>query len=225
MPERQTTQPALFTLIATLFFVIGALFGNSQSVAAKSPTSGYIQLAQNNYRPPPPPKRPKAVQQRTQPKAAAPGRGAKAAKPPPRPSKAKAAPRSGSGAKVATPKRPSSANLSGTFKRHGTAVGGQNAKPVGTVPKDLKKDIHKHIGKLKSQVLRSNQETTNVVGGKYTKSTQVRKGKDGGQSRAEYTRFKNPDGKTIKTYKDSYDRANRWKHRKPLKGGPEGRNK
>lgn len=112
MPERQTTQPALFTSIATLFFVLGALFGNSQSVAAQSPTSGYIQSAQNNYRPPPPPKRPKAVQQRTQPKAAAPGRGAKAAKPPPRPSKAKAAPRSGSGAKVATPKRPSSANPS-----------------------------------------------------------------------------------------------------------------
>jgi hypothetical protein len=28
---------------------------------------------------------------------------------------------------------------------------------------------------------------------------------------------------TAETYKDSYDRANTFKHRKPLRGGPEGR--
>jgi RHS repeat-associated protein len=69
-------------------------------------------------------------------------------------------------------------------------------------------------------------KTTTTVGkeGKYTKTTEVRPSKQSpGQSRAEYTRVKNKDGKVIKTYKDSYDRANNFQHRKPLTGGPEGR--
>jgi hypothetical protein len=44
-----------------------------------------------------------------------------------------------------------------------------------------------------------------------------------GQSRAVYVRIRNSKGKVIRTYKDSYDRANRWQGRKPLRGGPEGR--
>ncbi len=69
-------------------------------------------------------------------------------------------------------------------------------------------------------------KTTTTVGkeGKYTKTTEVRPSKQApGQSRAEYSRVKNKDGKVIKTYKDSYDRANKFQHRKPLTGGPEGR--
>jgi hypothetical protein len=62
------------------------------------------------------------------------------------------------------------------------------------------------------------------VGEKFTKTTEVRPSKvSPGQSRAEYTRVKNADGKVIKTYKDSYDRSNKFMHRKPLTGGPEGR--
>jgi hypothetical protein len=61
------------------------------------------------------------------------------------------------------------------------------------------------------------------VGNKFTKTTEVRPGKGAGQSRAEYTRVKNANGKTIKTHKDSYDKANKFQHRKPLRGGPEGR--
>jgi RHS repeat-associated protein len=59
--------------------------------------------------------------------------------------------------------------------------------------------------------------------GKFTKTTEVRPGKGPGQSRAEYIRYKNAEGKTIRTYKDSYDRANKFQGRKPLRGGPEGR--
>jgi RHS repeat-associated protein len=67
-------------------------------------------------------------------------------------------------------------------------------------------------------------KTTETVGGKYTKTTEVRPSKQQpGQSRAEYVRYKNSDGKVIKTHKDSYDRANNFQHRKPLRGGPEGR--
>jgi RHS repeat-associated protein len=66
-------------------------------------------------------------------------------------------------------------------------------------------------------------KTTESIGGKYTKTTEVRPGKGPGQSRAEITRVKNSEGKTIRTYKDSYDRANKFQHRKPLRGGPEGR--
>ena len=60
------------------------------------------------------------------------------------------------------------------------------------------------------------------IGG-FTKKTEVRPGKGPGQSRAEYVRVKNSDGKTIRTYKDSYDRAGKFQGRKPLTGGPEGR--
>ena len=59
--------------------------------------------------------------------------------------------------------------------------------------------------------------------GKFTRTTETRPGKGPGQSRAEYVRIKNADGKTVKTYKDSYDRAGKHQGRKPLRGGPEGR--
>jgi hypothetical protein len=52
---------------------------------------------------------------------------------------------------------------------------------------------------------------------------EIRPGKGPGQSRAHYTRYKNNEGKTIRTYKDSYDRAGKFQGRKLLTGGPEGR--
>ena len=61
--------------------------------------------------------------------------------------------------------------------------------------------------------------------GKFTKITWVVRGKGGGASRAVYTVIKDSKGRVIKTFKDSYDRANRFMHRKPLRGGPEGRSK
>ncbi len=64
---------------------------------------------------------------------------------------------------------------------------------------------------------------TESVGGKYTKTTDVKPGKGPGQSRAEYVRYKNQDGKVIRTQKFTYDRANRFQHKKPMRGGPEGR--
>ncbi|MBA3673950.1 MAG: hypothetical protein H0W75_03180 [Chitinophagaceae bacterium] len=67
-------------------------------------------------------------------------------------------------------------------------------------------------------------KTTESIGGKYTKTTEVRPStKSPGQSRAEYVRIKNSSGKVVKTYKDSYDRGNKFQGRKPLRGGPEGR--
>lgn len=65
--------------------------------------------------------------------------------------------------------------------------------------------------------------TETVGGGKYTKKTEVRpSNKQSGQSRAEYVRYKNKDGKTIRSYKDSYDKSNKFQHRKPTTGNPEG---
>jgi RHS repeat-associated protein len=59
--------------------------------------------------------------------------------------------------------------------------------------------------------------------GKFTKTTEIRPGKGPGQSRAEYVRYKNEKGETIRTHKDSYDRAGNFQGRKPLTGGPEKR--
>ena len=73
-----------------------------------------------------------------------------------------------------------------------------------------------------SKVQKSNK-TEEIGGGKFTKTTETRPGKGPGQSRAEYVRIKNKNGKVVKTYKDSYDRANKFQGRKPLRGGPEGR--
>lgn len=66
-------------------------------------------------------------------------------------------------------------------------------------------------------------KSTTTVGEKYTKKTEIRPGSSPGQSRAEYVRYKSPSGRTVRTYKDSYDRSNKFQHRKDLTGGPEGR--
>ncbi|MEP7147804.1 MAG: RHS repeat-associated core domain-containing protein [Acidobacteriota bacterium] len=69
----------------------------------------------------------------------------------------------------------------------------------------------------------SKSTSTKSVGGKFTKKTKVEPGRDPGQSRAEIVTVKTRGGRLIRSYKDTFDRANRFKHRKPLRGGPEGR--
>lgn len=99
----------------------------------------------------------------------------------------------------------------------------QVTKTVATVEKTVDKtvDVSKTTSKL-SKVEKST--TTTKIGDKFTKTTEVRPStKAPGQSRAEYVRYKNQNGKVIRTYKDSYDRANTFQHRKSLTGGPEGR--
>ncbi|MEW6746581.1 MAG: polymorphic toxin-type HINT domain-containing protein [Planctomycetota bacterium] len=59
--------------------------------------------------------------------------------------------------------------------------------------------------------------------GDFTEKRWTVPGDRGGASRAEYHVWKNAEGRVIKTYKDSFDQHNRWEHRKPLRGGPEGR--
>ncbi len=76
-------------------------------------------------------------------------------------------------------------------------------------------------GKKLSKV--SKETKTETVGGKFTKKTKVVPGKGPGQSRAEIVTVKNQKGETIRTHKDSFDRAGKFQHRKPLRGGPEGR--
>lgn len=108
----------------------------------------------------------------------------------------------------------------------GTAAA--DVRGVASAPKaklapevDAAKPAVKPVEKL-SKVEKS--KTVEQIGdGKYTKTTEVRPGIGPGQSRSEYVRIKDAEGKTIKTYKDSYDRANKFQHRKPLRGGPEGR--
>ncbi|WP_158238005.1 RHS repeat domain-containing protein [Emticicia sp. TH156] len=89
-----------------------------------------------------------------------------------------------------------------------------------TMAEKTPKDFQEGFQKL-SKVEKS--KTAEKVGEKFTKKTEVRPGRGPGQSRAEYVTYKNEDGKTVKTYKDSYDRGNQFQGRKPLRGGPEGR--
>ena len=73
----------------------------------------------------------------------------------------------------------------------------------------------------KQSKVEKSTKTEPVGNGKYTKTTEVKPGKGPGQSRAEYIRYKNSDGKTIKVVKDSYDRGNKFQHRKiklPISG-------
>lgn len=74
----------------------------------------------------------------------------------------------------------------------------------------------------KSKVQKS-VKTEEVGGGKFIKKTKISPGKGPGQSRAEMEMTKNADGKLIRTRKFSYDRANKFQGKKPLRGGPEGR--
>lgn len=91
-----------------------------------------------------------------------------------------------------------------------TTVIKQEGNTVQVVEK-AEKSVSETTKKL-SKVERT--KTTETIGGKYTKTTEVKPGKGPGQSRAEYVKYKNQDGKTIKMYKDSYDRANKFQHRK-----------
>ncbi|WP_246834017.1 RHS repeat-associated core domain-containing protein [Pedobacter sp. G11] len=93
-------------------------------------------------------------------------------------------------------------------------------KTEAKVEKSIVKSAEAGSQKL-SKVEKS--KTVENIGDKFTKKTEVRPGKGPGQSRAEYSTYKNKDGKTVKTYKDSYDRGNKYQGRKPLRGGPEGR--
>jgi RHS repeat-associated protein len=89
-------------------------------------------------------------------------------------------------------------------------------KPAEIVPSKVEKVVPSKVEKSKT--------IENVGTGQFTKTTEVKPSKvSPGQSRAEYVRYKNKDGKVIKTYKDSYDRGNNYQGRKPLRGGPEGR--
>ncbi|MES2457435.1 MAG: DUF6443 domain-containing protein [Bacteroidota bacterium] len=94
------------------------------------------------------------------------------------------------------------------------------AKAEAKVEKSIVKSAEVGSQKL-SKVEKS--KTVENIGDKFTKKTEVRPGKGPGQSRAEYTTYKNKAGKTVKTHKDSYDRGNKYQGRKPLRGGPEGR--
>ncbi|MBS1600828.1 MAG: hypothetical protein JST75_21590 [Bacteroidetes bacterium] len=83
-------------------------------------------------------------------------------------------------------------------------------------------DIIKKTGVKLSKVEKA-IEKTEIGGGKFVKTAETRPGIGEGQSRAVFTRVKNAEGKVVKTYKDSYNQGNKFMHRKPLTGGPEGR--
>jgi hypothetical protein len=62
-----------------------------------------------------------------------------------------------------------------------------------------------------SKVLKSTS-TTRI--GRFIKRTEIRPGRGPGQSRAEYSVYKNERGEVVKVTKDSYDRAGNFQHRK-----------
>jgi RHS repeat-associated protein len=94
---------------------------------------------------------------------------------------------------VLVPLRPGTQQSSSSTNNSGSTANNTNAKQ-SKVPKST---------------------TTQSIGnGKFTKTTVVKPGNKPGQSRAEYIKYKNQSGKTIKVVKDSYDRANKFQHRK-----------
>ncbi len=93
-----------------------------------------------------------------------------------------------------------------------------NEKPKNNAKSNTESNSNSKQSKVQKKT------TTETIGnGKYTKITEVRPGKGPGQSRAEYIRYKNSKGTTIRSVKDSYDRANKFQNRKPTTGDPEGR--
>ena len=108
-----------------------------------------------------------------------------------------------------------------TAKQSAKQVARQTTKQ--TVKQTTKQTV-KQTTKTTTKLSKVQKTTsTKTVGSKFTKKTKIEPGKGPGQSRAEYVTIKTKDGRTIRTYKDSYDRANKFRHRKPLRGGPEGR--
>jgi hypothetical protein len=109
---------------------------------------------------------------------------------------------------------------------------GGPAKPVGVKPAavQLKPTTQQSSSKSNGSNTKSStpskvEKSTKVEQvGNFTKKTKIEPSKiSPGQSRSEYVTYKNRDGKVIRTYKDSYDRGNKFQGRKPLRGGPEGR--
>ena len=108
-----------------------------------------------------------------------------------------------------------------TAKQSAKQVARQTTKQ--TVKQTTKQTV-KQTTKTTTKLSKVQKTTsTKTVGSKFRKKTKIEPGKGPGQSRAEYVTIKTKDGRTIRTYKDSYDRANKFRHRKPLRGGPEGR--
>jgi len=85
----------------------------------------------------------------------------------------------------------------------------------------VKHGIKKAVTKL-SKVNKEVREET-IGNGKFTKKTKVFPGKGPGQSRSEMEFVKNSEGKLIRSRKFSFDRGNKFQHKKSARGGPEGR--
>ena len=83
---------------------------------------------------------------------------------------------------------------------------------------DAAKETTKKLSKVKKEI---REET--IGDGKFTKKTKVFPGKGRGQSRSEMEFVKNSDGKLIRSRKFSFDRGNKFQHKKSARGGPEGR--
>lgn len=75
----------------------------------------------------------------------------------------------------------------------------------------------KRLSKVKKEV------KVEKVGEKFEKKTKIIPGRGPGQSRSEMEFVKNADGKLIRARKFSYDRGNKLQHKKPVRGGPDGR--
>jgi RHS repeat-associated protein len=111
------------------------------------------------------------------------------------------------------------------------AVAAESIREIGTVVAVLggitQAAILGGITKIGSGAIKKaskvQKSTTTVPVGRFTKTTKVEPGVGPGQSRAEYVIYKNEQGATIRTHKDTFDRGGDFQHRKPLVGGPEGR--
>ncbi len=105
---------------------------------------------------------------------------------------------------------------------------GRRLEKYGDEAVDVVKSTRNKVNEIFSTLKQSKVErfkTTEYLG-KYKKITEIKPGKEAGQSRAEYIRYKNTEtGRTVNSYKDSYSKGNKFEGRDPTRGGPSGRPK
>ena len=114
----------------------------------------------------------------------------------------------------------------GFLKKAFTKKAPRNLKPNRT-PKPKKQNATPKNQNASDPVAKRSkvEKSTKVekVGDKFTKKTKTVPGKGPGQSRSEMEFVKNKKGKVVRSRKFSFDRANKFQHKKPARGGPEGR--
>ncbi|MFA5354072.1 MAG: RHS repeat-associated core domain-containing protein, partial [Thermodesulfovibrionales bacterium] len=100
--------------------------------------------------------------------------------------------------------------IGGPEKEGAVVAAKMGKKALEEIGKEASSSIKRFLNKAPKGAINSQVEKN----GKFLRVSYEVPGSAGGESRAIYTKFVNDDGKTLKIYKDSYDRAGYFQHRK-----------